>query len=200
MALREPSKPLKPPKTTTSFPKEVSGPNEASTSAYVPKPTKTSRPTWIWQPRKACDTGLGQQKATDSGKPENTKALIVSKSPDSTETKATLAPTLANCLAPTAFSEGLHRSWGSSSDWVLELRDGKRISIPLSLIRQPAVVTSSTSDSPHERKVLLLEGFTDLGSFDESNLALDEDGDEEDDVSVVWEDSELLGEEGALVC
>ena len=28
-------------------------------------------------------------------------------------------------------------TWGSSSDWVLELRDGRRISIPLSLLRSP---------------------------------------------------------------
>jgi hypothetical protein len=27
------------------------------------------------------------------------------------------------------------RTWGSSSDWVLELRDGRRLSIPMSLLR-----------------------------------------------------------------
>ena len=27
------------------------------------------------------------------------------------------------------------RTWGSSSDWVLELRDGRRLSIPVSLLR-----------------------------------------------------------------
>uniref|UniRef100_A0A2N9I2D6 Reverse transcriptase domain-containing protein n=1 Tax=Fagus sylvatica TaxID=28930 RepID=A0A2N9I2D6_FAGSY len=118
-----------------------------------------------------------------------------------TETKKTtmaLAPPLAQCLAPPASSEGLHQSWGSSSDWVLELRDGKRISIPLSLIQQPTVETSGHSDHSDEPKVLLLEGFSDLGSSAGNNLDSDGDDEEEDDVSVVWADPEH-GDCGAMV-
>lgn len=82
---------------------------------------------------------------------------------------------------------------------MLELRDGKRISIPLSLIRQPTVETASHSDLSDEPKVLLLEGFSDLGSMDDNNLGLDGEEDEEDDVSVVWADPEN-GDSGAMVC
>uniref|UniRef100_A0A2N9FR24 Uncharacterized protein n=1 Tax=Fagus sylvatica TaxID=28930 RepID=A0A2N9FR24_FAGSY len=38
------------------------------------------------------------------------------------------------------------RTWGSSSDWVLELRDGKRLSIPLSLLQPPDPIGSSDAN------------------------------------------------------
>ena len=66
----------------------------------------------------------------------------------------------------------------------------KRIPIPLSLIRQPTVETFSHLDPFDESKVLLLEGFSDLGSLDDNNLGSEGDEDEEDDVSVVWADPE----------
>uniref|UniRef100_A0A2N9GX79 Reverse transcriptase domain-containing protein n=1 Tax=Fagus sylvatica TaxID=28930 RepID=A0A2N9GX79_FAGSY len=40
-------------------------------------------------------------------------------------------------LAPLS-GEGVEWLWGSSSAWMLELRDGRRVSIPLSLLRSPA--------------------------------------------------------------
>lgn len=51
--------------------------------------------------------------------------------------------------------DGLDRSWGNSSDWVLELRDGRQVVIPLSLYRS----TESFKDS--------------TGSEDESGVAWD---------------------------
>ncbi len=69
-------------------------------------------------------------------------------------------------------------------DWVA-WNKLKRISIPLSLIRQPTVETFGHSDPFDEPKVLLLEGFNDLGSSDDNNLGSEGDEDEEDEVSVV---------------
>uniref|UniRef100_A0A2N9GEY0 Uncharacterized protein n=1 Tax=Fagus sylvatica TaxID=28930 RepID=A0A2N9GEY0_FAGSY len=98
-----------------------------------------------------------------------------------------------------SFGDEVTRTWGSSSDWVLELRDGKTISIPLSLIRQPSTVVPCIPDSTEEPKVLLLEGFDDMGSS-EGQVDSEEDDDEEEDVSVVWEDPELSKEGGMVVC
>ena len=59
--------------------------------------------------------------------------------------------------------------------------------------------TSGHSDHSDEPKVLLLEGFSDLGSSAGNNLDFDGDDEEEDDVSVVWADPEH-GDCGAMVC
>jgi hypothetical protein len=215
-----PREPIKP-----SIPTGRCGPSKASTSGLNKAPTSIAvqgpRPKWIWQPRKA-DTGLGSGQPKDipgsgqlkgisgsgqlkdfSGNLENNLVLpIVPKSAGLTETTQSpmsIAPPLAQRLEPSTSCDELQRSWGSSADWVLELRDGKRISIPLSLIRQPTVETAGHSDPSDEPKVLLLEGFSDLGSTDDNNLGLDGEEDEEDDVSVVWADPEN-GDSSAMVC
>ena len=40
--------------------------------------------------------------------------------------------------------DGLDRSWGNSRDWVLELRDGRQVVIPLSLYRSTESLTDFT--------------------------------------------------------
>lgn len=168
------------------------GSNEASTSASLPKLMKNTRPKWIWQPRgKVMGLNQSTETTTASGTPAMTQAL-------------TLVPTGSINPKPTIVADHItrvHRSWGSAFDWVLELRDGKRISIPLSLIQQPQMQASSTMDPSDESKVLLLEGFNDLGSSDEGHEESDGEVDEEDDtVSMVWEDPEGEDERGAIVC
>ncbi len=96
----------------------------------------------------------------------------------------------------------VNRTWGSSSDWVLKLRDGRRISIPLSLLRSPRGDLEETAMPP----VILLSGFDEQRTEGDSETSrggfegdwVDDDGD--DDTSVVWEDSVLLEEGKELVC
>jgi hypothetical protein len=185
------------------------GSNGASTSYSKPKPIQTmkpnkvwqpiqiTRPTQVWQPRKA-QSGVqsvvtGPIKPTGnisgpSGKTETSSVPI--RSPAYSETtvpQVSMATEIAKCFTPEC--EAIDRTWGSSSDWVLQLRDGKRVSIPLSLIRQPTV-EEEYSDEP---KVLLLEGFNDMG--------LSEEEEDEENISVVWEDTEIAEESGgAMVC
>ena len=133
-----------------------------------------------------------------SGVLKSSKALtLVSTPSNDTETKVMLCPSCENI--PAGFGDEVTRTWGSSSDWVLELRNGKRISIPLSLICQPSMVEPCIPDSTEELKVLLLEGFDDMGSS-EGQFDFEEDDDEEEDASVVWEDPELSKEGGMVVC
>ncbi len=101
---------------------------------------------------------------------------------------------------PRSLNGGVHRTWGSSSDWVLQLHDGKRISIPLSLIRHPMMEEGRTTDSSDEPKVLLLEGFFDMGCSGNGEFRISEDEDD-DNISIVWEDPERAGDNGgAMVC
>uniref|UniRef100_A0A2N9HZL3 Endonuclease/exonuclease/phosphatase domain-containing protein n=1 Tax=Fagus sylvatica TaxID=28930 RepID=A0A2N9HZL3_FAGSY len=167
---------------------ELSGTQGASTSTNGPKSTNAPQPKWIWQPR----VKPAKEKNTMAPMP---KALTLAL-PTQTETQLPLTSAHANHTVADP-SDRVHRSWGSSSDWVLELRDGKRISIPLSLIWQPTMAASGTQEPSDEPKVLLLEGFDDLGSSD----AGDQDSnDEEENVSVVWKDPELPEERRLVVC
>ena len=126
----------------------------------------------------------------------STALTLVSTPSDNAENKVTL---LSSSEKSAGFGDEVTRTWGSSSDWVLELRDGKRISIPLSLIRQPATGEPCIPDSAEEPKVLLLEGFEDMGSL-KGQSDFEENDDEEEYASVVWEDPEFLKEGGMVVC
>ncbi|GMY14513.1 hypothetical protein FCV25MIE_09752, partial [Fagus crenata] len=119
--------------------------------------------------------------------------------PAPTETQLPASSTQVTCTAAD-HNDGVHHSWGSLSDWVLELRDRKRIFIPLSLIRQSTIAEPGILESSDEPKVLLLEGFDDLGSSDDDEHDSGDDGEEEGTVSVVWEDPKLLEERGLVVC
>uniref|UniRef100_A0A2N9HZ82 DhaK domain-containing protein n=1 Tax=Fagus sylvatica TaxID=28930 RepID=A0A2N9HZ82_FAGSY len=86
-------------------------------------------------------------------------------------------------------SGGVDRVWGSSTTWMLELRDGRRMSITLSLLRIPA--------SLEENEALALicpAGDTGLGSESKdqspcNRLQVWSENDVDDDyVSAVWED------------
>ena len=77
------------------------------------------------------------------------------------------------------------RTWGSSSDWVLELRDSWRLSMPISLIWQPDVLAPAI-------RGMSLSGFGDMGPTVEdqhsmgSYLTSDAEENSEDDISLVW--------------
>ncbi|GMY38901.1 probable protein S-acyltransferase 23 [Fagus crenata] len=93
-------------------------------------------------------------------------------------------------------------TWGSSSEWVLELRDGKRVSIPLSLIRQPVVSDSLPIVLTSVGQLVIPGVFAGVGSIidDLSSLGSGEDDEDDENISLVWEDSEVEGVENALVC
>ena len=110
------------------------------------------------------------------------------------------------CPLPTE----IDRTWGSSSAWVLELRDGRRVSIPLSLLRQPVVTASLPTDSVDAGQLVTREELVGVGSTvdDLSSLGGSLGGSEysgaedesEDDISLVWEDREVDGVGSELVC
>uniref|UniRef100_A0A2N9II99 Uncharacterized protein n=1 Tax=Fagus sylvatica TaxID=28930 RepID=A0A2N9II99_FAGSY len=110
------------------------------------------------------------------------------------------------CPLPTE----VDRTWGSSSAWVLELRDGRRVSIPLSLLRQPVVTASLPTDSVDAGQLVTREELVGVGSTvdDLSSLGGSLGGSEysgvedesEDDISLVWEDREVDGVGSELVC
>ena len=64
-------------------------------------------------------------------------------------------------LDPPSGDASVNCMWGSSSDWVLELRDERRISIPLSLLRSPRGDLEETVMPP----AILLSGFDDRRSL-----------------------------------
>jgi hypothetical protein len=116
---------------------------------------------------------------------ESKGVIVVCESPDT-------ITTLTNQLE-------VDRTWGSSFDWVLELRDGRRLSIPISLIRQPDVPTPVIPG-------MSLSGFGIMGPTVEdqhsmgSYMTSDAEENSEDDISLVWEDSEVVGDSCELVC
>uniref|UniRef100_A0A2N9F0T2 Reverse transcriptase domain-containing protein n=1 Tax=Fagus sylvatica TaxID=28930 RepID=A0A2N9F0T2_FAGSY len=93
-------------------------------------------------------------------------------------------------------------TWGSSSEWVLELRDSRRVTIPLSLIRQPVVSDSLPTVLTSAGQLVIPGVFAGVGSIidDLSSLGSGEDDEDEENISLVWEDSEMEGVENALVC
>ena len=94
------------------------------------------------------------------------------------------------------------RTWGSSSEWVLELRDGRRVTIPLSLIRQPVVSDLLPTVLTPAGQLVILGVSAGVGSIidDLSSLGSGEDDEDDENISLVWEDSEVEGVENALVC
>ncbi|GMY33705.1 hypothetical protein FCV25MIE_28947 [Fagus crenata] len=88
----------------------------------------------------------------------------------------------------------VNRRWGTSSDWVLELHDGRRLSIPLSIIHQPEVATPGLHGFPFHANFrvmgLMAEDQSSLGCLDISN----EDEESEDNISLEWEDLEVVRE------
>lgn len=85
----------------------------------------------------------------------------------------------------------------------MELRDGRRLSIPLSLLRQPEVATLSPTNlafAGHLRSVHDVSGVVGSTADDFSSLGGSEFSSEDDDISLVWEDPEVVGEGNKLVC
>lgn len=82
---------------------------------------------------------------------------------------------------------------------MLELQDGRRLSIPLSLLRQPGVATSIDLAISMPSGTLH-EDFGVLGSIGDEFSSLggsehySEDDEAEENVSLVWEDLEVVGD------
>jgi hypothetical protein len=108
-------------------------------------------------------------------------------------------------LAPISKPE-VDRTWGSSSEWVLELKDGSRVSIPLLLLRQPTAMAPVTTKLTLTGEFVTSEvcvgvGSTadDLSSLGDSEWSGEEEEDEEN-ISLVWEDPEVVGVGSELMC
>ena len=48
-------------------------------------------------------------------------------------------------LTITELVEDLDKSWGNSKDWILQLRDGRQLVLPLSLYRSPDSMSVTSS-------------------------------------------------------
>ena len=98
------------------------------------------------------------------------------------------------------------RTWGSSSEWVLELLDGRRVTIPLSLVRQPVVSGPLPSALIPASSLVILGVTVGVGSIinDFSSVGdpecTGEDEEDDENISLVWEDSEVEGTGFAMVC
>ena len=99
--------------------------------------------------------------------------------------------------------EGIDRLWGSSTAWMLELHDERRVLIPLSLI---CTLESMDADEHLVEGVFdptndFVRGFGGGEATDYDGLEVwrEEVGDD-DDVSVVWEDLVPTLREGELIC
>ncbi|GMY24517.1 hypothetical protein FCV25MIE_19759, partial [Fagus crenata] len=109
-------------------------------------------------------------------------------------------------VAPESEPIEVDRTWGSSSEWVLELRDGRRVSIPLSLIRQPMVSDPLPNALTQAGKLIIPGVSVGVGSrIDDLSFLGDpecsgEDDEDDENISLVWEDSEMDGAENAVVC
>jgi hypothetical protein len=108
---------------------------------------------------------------------------------------ATLSDTGVTALVPHP-GKVVKRTWGSSSDWVLELRDGRRLSILVSLLR-PYLGEFQESEPavPGGLRELVcagdVSGLSDVFSGDES---------ENEGEFVVGADSEFSTRDGVVTC
>ena len=121
-----------------------------------------------------------------------------------TESTSTLSIAPAVTISHPPAGEDIARTWGSSSNWMLELRDGRRITIPFFLIRS---MPSQEGEGEWELLVVVApieDG--DIGSTVEgqsSRLWVEsgsDEAEEEDDVSIAWEDPIPVASGGDIVC
>jgi hypothetical protein len=149
-----------------------------------------------WDPSEVSETSRDETESSDrKGQAE----MRVLPHQDEEPKGAIVLCESAGDIVPLTNQLEVDRTWGSSSDWVLELRDGRRLSIPLSLIRQPDVLAPAIPG-------MSLSGFGVTGPTVEdqhsmgSYMTSDAEENSEDDISLVWEDSEVVGEGCELVC
>jgi hypothetical protein len=135
--------------------------------------------------------GCNQKNKLDLGVWELSKGdakgtIVLCESPDD------IVP-LSNLIA-------VDRTWGSSSDLVLELRKGRRLSIPLSFIRKLEV------PMPEISGLLCLSRFGVMGptvadqNCVRSFVTSDEESSSDYNIWLVWEDLEVVGDDNELVC
>ena len=92
---------------------------------------------------------------------------------------------------PPVAGDLIQRTWGSASNWMLELRDGRRLSIPLFLIcTMPTHIGEACRGKLEFGPIELepLDSSSDGNSSRHWLATLSEEEDDDADVSVVWED------------
>jgi hypothetical protein len=176
---------------------------------------KQAGPTKVWKPKPAplklpngASQGLGVGGASSSlgQKTRDVENSGTFTSASESEAKGVIVPIpdvpCVEILAPPS-TEGVDRLWGSSSAWMLELRDGRRVSIPLSLLRMPVTIDTEEKDS---EEGATSHGGSELDSESEAVqhggmlTAWGDDEEADDEVSVVWEDPPPSAGEGKLIC
>jgi hypothetical protein len=156
---------------------------------FQPKKTKAA-----WRPKSIMKPKPMQPGCSLNGPALTPQSLVPKTSLSSVPPKPAMIPAFDTCdtaLVP-HLGEVVTRTWGSSLDWVLELCDGRRLSIPVSLLRpylgefqdSGQVVPSGSGEMGCAG---VASGLSDEFSSDE--------GDDEGE-SVVWADSEFSKGDG----
>jgi hypothetical protein len=180
------------------------------------KPKNPVRPTMVWKPKLApvkppashdVDVGGSSSLLGQTNRDvEKSRTTDTAYEPEGKGVEASIVPILVELrveiLAPPS-AEGVDRLWGSSSAWMLELRDGRRVSIPISLLRTPASI--DTEEKVSEEGVTSHGGSeidSEAGAFLHGDMmpAWGDDDGVNDEVSVVWEDPPPTVGEGKLIC
>uniref|UniRef100_A0A2N9IF49 CCHC-type domain-containing protein n=1 Tax=Fagus sylvatica TaxID=28930 RepID=A0A2N9IF49_FAGSY len=113
---------------------------------------------------------------------------------------------VSHVLASISKPTEVDRTWGSSSERVLELRNSKRVSIPLSLLRQPVTMVPVTTELTLAGQFVTSEVCAGMGSTADDLSSLgdfecsDEEEEDEDSISLVWEDPEGVEVGSELMC
>ncbi|GMY39278.1 hypothetical protein FCV25MIE_34522 [Fagus crenata] len=105
----------------------------------VHRPKRAHRPTknkWAWRP-KTKSNPVSTQPGSSMVGPALTPSSLIPETSTSFDTPKS-DPSSSNEVQNMAIiphpGEVVTRTWGTSSDWVLELWDGRRLSIPVSLL------------------------------------------------------------------
>ena len=114
-------------------------PNRSQTRAQRPKRVyRPIRQKWAWRPKPRSHMGFFRPGSATMGPAMNPPPLIPeSSSPSHENPKYDQSSSKAGQITDiiTHPDEVVTRTWGTSTDWVLELRGGRRLSIPVSLLR-----------------------------------------------------------------
>ena len=179
----------------------------------VQRPKRVYRPIrqkWTWRPKARSNPASTKPDSSMAGpvgpslSPETSSSLIPETSSSLDISNSSLDtpnsdPSSFTAVQQTAIiphpGEVVTRTWGTASDWVLELRDGRRLSVPVSLLR------------PHLGEFQVMEpiiptGMGELSVGGEiSGLSSEYSGEEGDDEGdSVWVESEFSTGDGVVAC
>jgi hypothetical protein len=171
--------------------------NRSQARAHRPKRAqKPKRQKWAWRPKPRSHPGLTRPDSATTGPaltpsphiPESSSLENSKQDPSSSDVVQHMD------IIPHP-GEVVTRTWGTSSDWVLELRGGRRLSIPVSLLRPQLGEFQVT-------KPILPTGMGEASGGGEAlGLSSEYSGEEGDDEGEsVGVDSEFSTGDGVVAC